>query len=144
MRTFTNYDDMIGVTHNLDTINKLKLVYPNPEDIELFPGGISELSVRNGLVGEVFANIMGLQFKKIKFGDRFWHETNDPIVRFTNGEYTRANEVLMRLRLRPLLLFFNHVCAVLIDVQIATFCQWIPHYKSCLLKAESNTQPKKF
>ena len=88
MKTFTNYDDMIGVTHNLDTINKLKLVYPNPEDIELFPGGISELSGRNGLVGEVFANIMGLQFKKIKFGDRFWHETNDPIVRFTNGEYT--------------------------------------------------------
>ena len=88
LRTFKNYDAMIGVTHNLDTINKLKLVYPNPEDIELFPGGISELSVRNGLVGEVFANIMGLQFKKIKFGDRFWHETNDPIVRFTNGEYT--------------------------------------------------------
>ena len=96
LRTFTNYDDMIGVTHNLDTINKLKLVYPNPEDIELFPGGISELSVRNGLVGEVFANIMGLQFKKIKFGDRFWHETNDPIVRFTNGEYTTVNGVLMR------------------------------------------------
>ena len=30
---------MIGVTHNLETINQFRLVYPSPEDIELFPGG---------------------------------------------------------------------------------------------------------
>ena len=39
LRTYTNYNDMIGVTHSLATINKLRAVYPTPDDIELFPGG---------------------------------------------------------------------------------------------------------
>ena len=39
LRTYTNYNDMIGVTHSLATINKLRAVYPTPADIELFPGG---------------------------------------------------------------------------------------------------------
>lgn len=30
---------MIGVTHSLANINNLRSVYPNPADIELFPGG---------------------------------------------------------------------------------------------------------
>ena len=48
--------------------------------------GISELAVKDGLVGELFANIIGEQFRRMKFGDRFWYETNDRTVRFDNSE----------------------------------------------------------
>ena len=44
------------------------------------------MAVKDGLVGELFANIIGEQFRRMKFGDRFWHETNDGTVRFNDGE----------------------------------------------------------
>ena len=28
-----------------------------------------------------------MQFQRIKVGDRFWHETNDPDVKFTDGMF---------------------------------------------------------
>ena len=44
------------------------------------------MAVKDGVVGELFANIIGEQFNRMKFGDRFWHETNDRTVRFDNSE----------------------------------------------------------
>lgn len=48
--------------------------------------GLSEIPLRDGLLGETFANMVGLHFSRLKLGDRFWHETDDPIAGFTNGE----------------------------------------------------------
>ena len=56
-------------------------------DSVYFFTGISEFAIKGGVVGELFANIIGIQFKRMKFGDRFWHETNDRTVRFTDSEY---------------------------------------------------------
>lgn len=36
---YTSWDEMIRRTHSISTINDLKKVYPDPRDIELFPGG---------------------------------------------------------------------------------------------------------
>jgi len=49
--------------------------------------GLSEVSLPGAIVGETFANIIGEQFRRIKFGDRFWHETNNRVVRFTTGKF---------------------------------------------------------
>ena len=48
--------------------------------------GLSELPLPNAVVGETFGNIIGEQFRRIKFGDRFWHETDDATTRFTDGK----------------------------------------------------------
>ena len=50
--------------------NKFDKIYGNPKDLELFPGGISETPVEGGVVGETFGRILGLQFRKLKLGDR--------------------------------------------------------------------------
>ena len=48
-----------------------KGLYTSPKDIELFPAGMSEISETDGIVGPTFACIIGQQFKKLKYSDRY-------------------------------------------------------------------------
>merc|ERR1719369_459004 len=52
---------------------KLKEVYEKVDDIDLMLGGVAERNVRGGAVGPTFACIIGDQFRKLKFGDRFFY-----------------------------------------------------------------------
>ncbi|ESP00222.1 hypothetical protein LOTGIDRAFT_238662 [Lottia gigantea] len=56
---------------------ELAKIYDHVDDIELFPGGMSEPNLKNSLLGETFNCILGEQFRCLKFGDAFWHETRD-------------------------------------------------------------------
>lgn len=55
-----------------EAIDRLRQVYQSVDDIELFPGGMSETPVRGGLVGPTFACIIALQFRQLRDCDRFW------------------------------------------------------------------------
>jgi peroxidase len=55
-----------------DNWKNLEYAYEKVEDIDPFTGGLSEDAVQDGLVGPTFACIIGLQFEKVKSGDRFF------------------------------------------------------------------------
>lgn len=58
---------------NQDYWNSLKDVYGSVNDIDLMIGGIAENNVKGGAVGATFACIIGEQFKRIKYGDRYFY-----------------------------------------------------------------------
>lgn len=72
----------------------LKNIYKSPWDIDLFTGGVSETPVSDGKVGPTFACIIGLQFKALKVGDRFFYES-DTNVKFTPAQLSEIRKVTM-------------------------------------------------
>lgn len=65
------------------------------DDIDLFTGGVSEKPLPGARVGPLFACIIGLQFKALKYGDRFYYENNVNNVKFTPGQLEEIRNTLM-------------------------------------------------
>ena len=52
---------------------------------------MAENSVADGILGPVGSCIIGDQFMRSKFGDRFWYETDDSFIRFDKGKFSKKN-----------------------------------------------------
>ncbi|XP_053383106.1 myeloperoxidase-like isoform X1 [Mercenaria mercenaria] len=73
-----DYGDSGLTDHTYGIRRQLKKAgYSSPRDIDLFTGGISEKSVKGGSLGPTFECLIGEQFKRLKFGDRFWYQNKD-------------------------------------------------------------------
>lgn len=66
-----------------DAVQKLSEAYSRVEDVDLFPAGVSEYSVQDGVLGPTFACIQANQFRHSKFGDRFYYEHGNQAGSFT-------------------------------------------------------------
>ena len=58
------------------------------DDMDLFPGGVSEQSVPGAVVGPTFGCIIADQIQHLRRGDRFWYENSNK-VGFTPGTKLR-------------------------------------------------------
>ncbi|XP_046332929.2 lactoperoxidase-like [Haliotis rufescens] len=84
--TATSFAGLASTTHTTTTANLLKSVYKHIDDIDLFPGALSEKPVPGGLLGPTFTCLLGKQFQALKEGDRFWFEENNAYVKFTPNQ----------------------------------------------------------
>ena len=58
--------------------------YSSAAEIDLFTGALTETAVTGGTVGPTLECILGDQFNRLKFGDRFWYQSAD--AKFTAGK----------------------------------------------------------
>lgn len=76
-------------------VESLRRIYFSVDDIDLFPGGLSETPLMGGVIGPTFACIIGEQFQKLRHCDRFWYETDDSLVRFTETQLMEIRKVTL-------------------------------------------------
>ncbi len=69
----TSFDD---ISSDVDIRNALATVYPSVDDVDLYPGLLSEDHLPDASLGETLAQILGDQFTRLRDGDRFWFENN--------------------------------------------------------------------
>ena len=55
------------------------------EDIDLFTGALAERSLEGAVVGPTIGCLLGIQFQKLRQGDRFWYENDLPPSAFNAG-----------------------------------------------------------
>lgn len=68
------YDDWDDAEFLPGVKELLMSIYDTIDDVDLWIGGLSELHVNDGLMGELFAAILFDQFDRLRAGDRFWYE----------------------------------------------------------------------
>lgn len=78
-----------------EIISRFKRIYASVDDIDLFPGGMSERPLQGGLVGPTFACIIGIQFRQARKCDRFWYETDDPSIRFSEAQLNEIRKTTL-------------------------------------------------
>ncbi|XP_043261638.1 uncharacterized protein LOC122402694 [Colletes gigas] len=78
-----------------EVIARMKRIYNSVDDIDLFPGGLCERPLQGGLVGPTFACIIAIQFRQARKCDRFWYETDDPNIRFTEHQLAEIRKATL-------------------------------------------------
>ena len=74
-------------------VRRLETHYDDVDDIDLFVAGVLEKPHQDALVGPAFKCIIGDQFIRLKEGDRFWYENDDPDTRFTPRQLREIKKV---------------------------------------------------
>ena len=96
LRPYTEYRENCSLTGLTDWESRpdeiseedwqnLARVYSNVGDIDLFVGGLAEISNDDGLVGPTFGCLIGEQFKSLLFGDRFFFTHKDTGIEIEKG-----------------------------------------------------------
>ena len=73
-------------TYVSQLVPRLQRLFGDISDIDLFLGGLMERPADDALLGPTFQCLVGDQFKRLKFGDRFWFEESGQPNSFTEGK----------------------------------------------------------
>ncbi|CAG0890251.1 unnamed protein product [Darwinula stevensoni] len=76
-----------------DTVRRYSEIYRSPADIDLWSAGISERPLPGAMVGPTLACLIGLQFRDLRLGDRFWYENSGWPSSFTIEQLNEIRKI---------------------------------------------------
>ena len=82
VKNFNGFADLIPK----QIVERLKLIYKDVDDVDLFIGGISESSLPGAILGPTFQCLVGDQFKRLQQGDRFFYDSAVNPGKFTEAQ----------------------------------------------------------
>lgn len=88
-----SFDDPIFIDGFGD---KLASVYDNPDDVDLWVGGLAENPAGDSLVGETFSKIITDQFERLRSGDRYWYEATLTQNELAEVKSTSLSDIIER------------------------------------------------
>lgn len=86
------FEDLLGTMSNT-TVRRYAEVYRHPDDIDLWSGGVTERPLPGSMIGPTFNCLIGLTFKEIRFGDRFWYENRGYPSSFTPEQLEEIRKI---------------------------------------------------
>ena len=90
-----NFDDLRD-SISPEYVQKLKKLYDDVDDIDLFVGGFLEKKHKDSLIGPAFKSIIGDTFIRLKYGDRFFYDLGkDKNTRFTPRQLQEIRKTSM-------------------------------------------------
>ncbi|XP_042870127.1 chorion peroxidase-like isoform X2 [Penaeus japonicus] len=90
----SSFADLIQIM-SPSVVEGFENLYPNVDEIDLFPAGLGEKAVPDGLLGPTFTCIIAHQFAKLKRGDRFWYENRSQPKPFTEEQLASIREITL-------------------------------------------------
>jgi hypothetical protein len=84
------------VSSDPDTQARLAAIYSDPDEIDLWIGGLAEDPWHDAQVGELFFTILKEQFEALRDGDRFWHELTLSEAELAEVRSTRLSDIIRR------------------------------------------------
>lgn len=82
--------------HEESVLQKLQELYKDPGKIDLFVGGVLEKKLEGAVLGPTFANIIGMQFHDLKYGDRLWYERKFDEAQLEEIKSQTMSKLIMR------------------------------------------------
>ena len=86
------FEDLRSVMAD-SVIDKLRKVYKDVKDIDLFTGGLAEIPNKGAAVGPTFGCLLGRQMYYYKRGDRYWYENDIPPSSFTKDQLNEIRKI---------------------------------------------------
>ena len=81
---------------SLDNWEILSGLYENPDDIDLFAGGLAEYPISGGLTGPTFNCIKLKMFKRMMDGDRFFFSHSNQVGSFNSNQLRQLRKRTLR------------------------------------------------
>ncbi|KAL5020228.1 hypothetical protein ScPMuIL_003120 [Solemya velum] len=89
------------VDHTPADAAALQSIYGSVYDIDLYTGGVSEKPVPGSKLGPTFNCLVAKQFQRLKYGDRFFYESNNAAVKFSPDQLnTIRGETMAKIMCR--------------------------------------------
>ncbi|KAH7636467.1 peroxinectin-like protein 6 [Dermatophagoides farinae] len=90
-----NFRQLKSILSDDDDWEHLSRVYSHVDDIDFWVAGNLEKPLQEGILGPTFSCIVGEQFRRLKYGDRFWYENGQMKHSFNDEQLTELRKVTL-------------------------------------------------
>ncbi|XP_041975377.1 peroxidase-like protein 3 [Aricia agestis] len=87
------FDDLRNIFDE-SSLSRIEQIYESVDDIDLYTGGLAERP-HGRLLGPTFTCLIADQFLRLKIGDRFWYETSDPVIQFSEEQLAEIRKTTL-------------------------------------------------